>query len=112
MLNKKNDKLSGKCPFRGLKSCDNECILFREGVRYTEDGKNTFPFSDCAINIIADNIEAMHNRSFMLQKEVGETKNVMALKILSEIQACSTEDVAREAVRIIKTDQQNKLLSE
>lgn len=110
MLTKKNDRLKGKCPFRGLKKCDRECILFREGIRYTEDGSDPFPVADCAINIIADNIEAMHNRSFMLQREVGETKNVMALKILSDMGLQDEKEVINTAIDIIKPSPQNTKL--
>jgi hypothetical protein len=110
MLTKKNDKLLGKCPFRNLKTCNRECILFREGIRYSEDGNNTFPFADCALNIIADNLEAMHNRTYMLQQEVGETKNVMALKILSEMGYEKNENVVNSAIKIIKPNQDKKLL--
>lgn len=101
MLNKKNNKLKGKCPFRNLKTCDGECILYREGIRYKEDGSQSFPFADCAINIIAENLESMHNRTFMLQKEVGETKNVMSLKILSDIGLANKKDVIDKAMKII-----------
>lgn len=110
MLNKKNDKLLGKCPFRSLKVCSKECILFREGIRYTEDGSNAFPFADCALNIIADNLEAIHNRTYMLQQEVGETKNVMALKILSEMGFEKDRNVVDRAVKILKPNQDKKLL--
>jgi len=103
MLNKKKDKLLGKCPFRNLKTCSRECILFREGIRYAEKEGNSFPFSDCSLNIIADNLEASHNRMYMMQKEVGETKNVMALKILSDIGQIKKEDVVNKAINIVNT---------
>ena len=102
MLNKKKDKLLGKCPFRNLKTCSTECVLYREGVRFNETNEETTPFVECAINIIADNVEAIHNRSFMLQSEVGQTKNVMALKILSDLGLHNPMDVATAAIKIIK----------
>lgn len=110
MLNKKNDKLPGKCPFRGLKPCDKGCVLFREGVRFTEDKGQAFPFSDCGLNIIADNLEAMHNRSFMLQKEVGEMKNVTAMKILADLGVGTVENAQRVALKIINLPKEDKKL--
>jgi len=102
MLNRKKDKLLGKCPFRNFKNCDMGCAFFREGVRFNETREESFPFRDCAINIIADNVEAMHNRAFMLQSEVGLTKTVMALKILADLGFHNPMDVARTAIKIIK----------
>lgn len=109
MLNKKNDKKMCKCPFNKFKPCDKECGFFREGIRYTEDGKNTFPFADCAINIIADNLEAMHQRTYAMQKEIGETKNVMALKILSEMGMGNEQTVVNKAVKILQPDNKKLL---
>jgi hypothetical protein len=113
MLKKKKNKLLGKCPFRNHKVCDEECVFFREGTRYNEQTEEVFPFADCAFNVIAENLEAMHNRTFMLQCEVGQTKNVMALKILADLGLHNPVDVARTAIKLIKPtldeDQQCKL---
>lgn len=110
MLNKKNDKIKGKCPFRKLSPCSSECIMYREGVRFTEEKGQAFPFADCALNIIADNLEAMHNRSYMLQKEVGETKNVIAMKLLSDLNMTSIENAQRVALKIINLPKDDKKL--
>jgi len=80
---KNNEK--GKCPFRNLKPCDNECAFYRKGLRYKENSGDPIPFEECAINIIADNLEAMHNRTYMLQKEVGEAKGIIALKTMVDL---------------------------
>ncbi len=123
MLNKKKDKLLGKCPFRNFKKCDETCVFFREGVRYNEFTDDNYPFKDCGINIIADNLEGMHNRTFMLQNEVGETKTVIALKILADLGLHNPVDVARTAIKLIKPtldekqqkeleDKEQKLLEE
>jgi len=101
MLSKKNNKTKGKCPFRGLKKCNSECAFYREGIRYNENGNESFPFADCAINIIADNLESMHNRTYMMQKEVGETKNIMSLKILSDLGLAEKKEVVERATKII-----------
>lgn len=112
MLSKKKSEGRGKCPFRGLKECSTDCVLYRKGIRYTDDQKSEpFPFEECAINIIADNVEALHNRSFMLQKEVGETKNVMAVKILADLGMAHPKEVQRQAMKIINpTEEQRQVL--
>jgi hypothetical protein len=106
MINKKSEK--GKCPFRKLKACSEECVFYRKGVRYKENSDEAFPFEDCAFNIIADNLEAMHNRTYMMQKEVGETKNVMALKVLVDLGKISSREVENTSKRILNlpTDDQ------
>jgi len=102
MLNKKKTEGRGKCPFRKLAECSAECVLYRKGVRFTDDQKSEpFPFEECALNIIADNLEAMHNRTYMLQQEVGETKNVIAVKILSDLGMAHTDEVKRQAMKLI-----------
>lgn len=109
MLKKKNDENRGECPFRGLKACSPKCVLYRKGLRYSDDQKaEPFPFEDCAINIIADNVEALHNRGYMLQREVGETKNVMAVKILSDLGLTRQSEVKRQAMRILKPNQEER----
>jgi hypothetical protein len=108
MMVKKETK--GKCPFRGLKECSIECVLYRTGYRVNEQTNQTFPVESCGFNIIIDNLEAMHNRSFMLQKEVGETKNMMALKILSEMGMQNDQEVVDNAMRIINIPDNNKKL--
>ena len=102
MLNKKKTEGRGKCPFRNLKECSTECVMYRKGIRFSDDQKaEPFPFEECALNIIADNLEAMHNRTYMMQKEVGDTKNVMTLKILSDLGRISPDEVGRQALKII-----------
>ncbi len=75
----------GKCPFALFERCDPECAFYRKGLRYSEKAGDPIPFEDCAINIIADNLEAMHNRTYMMQKEVGDTKNIMAMKTMVDL---------------------------
>ena len=104
MITKKSEK--GKCPFLKLKVCSEECILYRKGVRFTDDAKaDPIPFEACALNVIADNLEAMHNRTYMLQKEVGDTKNVMAISILKDLGLATPKEVERQAMKIIHPDQ-------
>ena len=107
MIKKKNKR--GKCPFRNLKECSDECVLYRKGVRFTDDEKaEPQPFEACALNIIADNLEAMHNRTFMLQKEVGDTKNVMAIKILSDLGMANTDEVKRQAIKMVHPEAETR----
>ena len=96
---KKNEK--GKCPFRNLKPCSEDCAFYRKGLRYKENTGDPIPFEECAINIIADNIEALHNRSYMLQKEVGETKGIIALKTMVDLNM-ARPDQAQELKNHIK----------
>lgn len=83
MLTKKNER--GKCPFRNLKPCSEECVLYRKGLRYKGDNSDPVPFEECAFNIMVDNIELTHARIFNLQQEMGDTKNVLALKTLVDV---------------------------
>lgn len=109
MLSKKNDK-KGKCPFRGFKPCSDECVFYRKGVRFNELKNESFAIEDCAINIVADNLEAMHQRTYAIQREVGETKNVMAFKILSDLNMVEKEQAATQAQAIINIQDNKKLI--
>ena len=108
MLNKKKDKNLKPCPFTGLKKqCTKDCMLFREGTYVNELTEETIPFKDCAINIIANNVEAMHNRSYMLQKEVGDLKNVIGLQMLQGLGMVKTPEFIRQAENLLnKSDSQ------
>ena len=102
MLNKKKNKDLKPCPFTGLKKqCTEDCMLFREGTYVNEITDDTIPFKDCAINIIANNVEAMHNRSYMLQKEVGDLKNVIGLQMLQGLGMVKTPDFIRQAENLL-----------
>lgn len=107
MLNKENEK--GLCPFTMFDPCNDKCVFYRKGVRFNELKTESFAFEDCAINVIADNLEAMHQRTYSMQKEVGETKNVMAIKILSDMGRISPEDAVGQAIRILEADETKKL---
>ncbi len=92
MLSKKKESEKGKCPFRSLKPCDPECAFYRKGVRYKEGSSEAYPFEDCVFNIIGDNLEAMHNRTYMMQKEVGDAKNIIALKTMVDLNMARPQD--------------------
>jgi hypothetical protein len=100
----------GCCPFRELKKCSEKCAFYRKGLRYSEQGGEPTAFEECAINIIADNLEAMHNRTYMLQKEVGETKNAIAFKVLTDLGMVTKEEAGRQAKAIINIPDDKKLL--
>lgn len=108
MISKQQNK--GKCPFRNLQPCSEECAFYRKGVRFNEKKNENYPFEECAINIIADNLEAMHQRTYAMQREVGETKNVMAFKILSDLNIVSKDETVRQAQAIINIPDDKKLL--
>ena len=95
MLSKKDSK--GKCPLNKFKECQDDCVLYRKGVRTNDLTNETFPIEVCAFNVIADNIEALHNRTFCLQQEMGETKNVMAFHVLAQCGLKSHEEAAKKA---------------
>ena len=101
MINPKKDEFLKPCPFNKMKKCREDCMLFRTGVRYNETKQESFPIKECAINLIADNLEMMHNRTYMMQSEVGETKNIITMKMLSEVANMPREEVARQALRIL-----------
>lgn len=100
MLIKNSER--GKCPFKNFELCDILCVFYRKGLRVNDATDEPFPFEECAINVLADNVESIHNRAFMLQSEVGQTKNVMALKVLADLGMHNPVDVARVAIKLIK----------
>lgn len=74
-----------KCPFSKI-DCE-ECRLYRRGIKLVGLEKKPEQYATCVFNIIADNVEEMHRRVYMLQAEVGETKNAnifQALAILTD----------------------------
>jgi hypothetical protein len=71
---KKPNEAIGKC-FIDKKPCDKECVLYRAGVRYTDDGKKSWPFEECALNIMADCLENVVSRMVGLQQEGNHVRN-------------------------------------
>jgi hypothetical protein len=63
-----------KCPWL-KKECDPECVFYRKGLRYFEDGKKPEPFEECAINVGVDCLEQMIGRLIGQQKATEETRN-------------------------------------
>jgi hypothetical protein len=100
MIFRKNE--TGLCPFNKMKPCNDRCELFRSGIHYTEDGKQQIPFKGCVFGIALDNIEVMHNRMFTMQKEVGEQKNMVAMKLLSELGYCGEAKAISEIVKTVE----------
>ena len=99
MLDKKAKK--GKCPFRNLKECSDKCVLYRRGTRYNELTEEVTPVELCAFNVIADNIERMHNRTYQMQQEMGEMKNVTAFHVMADLGMASVEEAAAQAERVL-----------
>jgi hypothetical protein len=112
MISKKNDEKMKPCPFRKMKPCDPECVFFRKGIRYNTKTNETFPFTDCVINLIGDNLEAMHQRTHMMQSEVGETKNIMTLKIMSDLGMIKRDEVERQAKKMMQLPTDDQLIIE
>lgn len=73
----------GKCPFSNFKPCNTDCVFYRKGIRYWEKDDRNEPFEDCVINVIADNMENQTQRTFALQKEMGETKNAVLFQAVA-----------------------------
>ena len=102
MLDKKDMK--GKCPFRNFKECRDDCVFYRRGTRTIEHlngSEEVIAVELCAVNVIADNIERMHNRTYMLQKEMGETKNVMAFHVMADLRIASQEEAKAQAEKVL-----------
>jgi hypothetical protein len=112
MLNKKNDEKLKLCPFNKMKKCREDCMFFRTGVRYYEKEKKSYPMKDCLFNLIGDNIEAMHQRTYQMQKEVGDTKNVIAFKTLSDLGKVSSAESERIAKKMLNLPTKDQLLIE
>jgi len=99
MLDSKVKK--GKCPLNKMKECQEDCVLYRRGTRYNDKTEEVFPVELCAFNVIADNIEATHKRTFQLQKEMGDTKNVMAFHVLANMGVGNPEEARRQAEKVL-----------
>jgi len=108
---KNNQK--GNCPFRELEPCSETCALYRRGLRYKENTGDPVPFEECALNIIADNLEAVHNRSYMLQREVGEMKGVIALKTMVDLDMArpdQAQELRNHIRRVVTSPEPKKAL--
>lgn len=99
MLSKKEKK--GLCPLNKFKECNDNCVLYRRGTRYNEVQQEVMPVELCAFNVIADNIEAMHSRTFCIQQEMGELKTVTAFSVLTGLGLKTKEETQRAAERIL-----------
>ena len=70
--------MKGKCPFGKVK-CE-ECVLYREGLRYFDDPKKEpVHFQNCAVNIIADSMENMITRTIGQQAAIESLRNEIAV---------------------------------
>ncbi len=103
-----------KCPFRNFKKCSEECMLHRRGLRYTDESRTkSEAFEACAINIMTDNIEVMSGKIFQSQKETGDMKNVLAMKMLFDMGLKEENEVKRVISNTLRTDETKiKLLKE
>lgn len=67
----------------GVAKCDPDCVLYRKGMRYYEKDDRTEPFEECAFNISTDAVENQVQRTFAVQKEMGETKNAVLFQAIA-----------------------------
>ncbi len=101
-----------KCPFRNFKKCSDECMLFRRGIRYTDESRTKSEvFESCAFNAQTDNIEVMSGKIYQSQKETGDMKNVLAMKMLFDMGLKEEKEVKRVISNTLRTDE-TKLLKE
>jgi len=109
-ISKKTER--GECPFALFEPCNPKCALYRKGMRFSEKGDaDPIPFEDCVINIIADNLEAMHNRTYMMQQEVGDMKNITALKTMVDLRMHQPEHVdnlKRHVMKVVNPPRSKK----
>ena len=70
--------MKGKCPFLRSRGCREDCVFYRRGVRYYNDGRKPEPFEDCAFNVIADSLENLVMRSIGQQKAIESLRNEVA----------------------------------
>lgn len=62
------------CPYI-KKKCNKDCVFFRSGLRYFDDGRKPEPFEECVFNIIADCLENLVQRSIGQQKATEQVRN-------------------------------------
>jgi hypothetical protein len=60
-------------------------VFYRKGVRFVEKTGEAIPVEECAHNIAADNLEAIHKRMAMMQKEIGHLKSISAVGTLVSV---------------------------
>ncbi len=99
MLDKKDEK--GKCPLNKFKECRSDCVLYRRGTRFNEVTKEVTPVELCAFNVMADNMEAMHQRTFGVQAEIGELKTVTAFHVMANLGLTSKDKAVKQAEKIL-----------
>jgi hypothetical protein len=99
----------GLCPFRELKTCDEKCQLFRQGTIFIEKEDKHIPVQGCAFTFILNNLEAMNGRSFQMQREVSDAKNIMTFETLSKMGVIPQEEAASKIVKIIAMSDQKLL---
>lgn len=88
------------CPFREFQQCDSRCAFYRKGVRFNDLTNEATPMESCAINVIADNIEQMHNKALMMQKEVGQVKDAVIMQTLVNVDILQKSRVTEEMLKI------------
>lgn len=81
--------------------CNIECSLYRRGMRYWEDTNKNEPFEECAINILTDSSENQVQRTFAVQQETGQAKNIFAQFALMAAGKVAPGEVARVAIKMM-----------
>lgn len=78
-------------------------------MRYYEKDNRNEPFEECAINIMADSMENQVQRTFAVQKEMGETKNAVLFQAIAGLTG-SAEAKEALARMVQNTGGLNKLI--
>ena len=99
----KNQK--GKC-FIDKKPCNEECVLYRRGLRYFDDKRPPEPFEECAINIIADSVENIISRTVGLQAEQNKVAN--SITDVATILTMALKNKAVEGGNVYEIDSNSK----
>jgi hypothetical protein len=110
MLSKKDEK--GKCPFRKLKDCIINvrlCIASRLSAITFKAQPSNGKLSSVFSLYLTPFLYKTHSS---LQKEVGETKNVVTLRILQELGKIKPAEVERQAKKTLNLPTQDDLLLE
>lgn len=82
------------CPF-SRKECNANCMLYRRGFRYFEDGRDPEPFEDCGFNIAIDCLEGLVRRMIGNQRATEETRNqvYMLNKLIAGLATIKIEEL-------------------
>ena len=89
-----------ECPLTN-NECE-DCKWYRQGIRLVGIEEKQEEYGSCVLHVVADNLEEVHRKVYALQKETGETKNAMALKILVDMKMADSELLLRTVTKMLE----------